>query len=340
MSNEQEKVKMQASNIDEEGNVLYLDQERLNRKVMGYSRFENRPNGLGIFNFLKEHVSARGWNWKAVLAVFRLIVKCSAWMKEGGFKSDLYKKMMMFTPDKERNTSAIVMPLNVDLTDKIEKVTVPMDIIKMALKKTTFIGGMNTCLCRDAQDCQDYPHDVACLFLGEGGRTVVKHGMAKQLTYEEACERVDRAAELGLCGQSLWVEVEQLIWGFRNDQMDQFMEVCFCCPCCCVGMNLSRNATPEVKRRFHAVGWTAVPNRTKCIGCGKCVEGKNSCPQDAIKIGADGKVEINQEYCVGCGICKSKCDFDVIKIKQTMPMRKDMHEYFLDDFNLDINYID
>ena len=45
---------------------------------------------------------------------------------------------------------------------------------------------------------------------------------------------------------------------------------------------------------------------------------------------------IDQELCVGCGICKSRCDLDVIQIKQTMPMRGSVQEYFLKDYNLDL----
>ena len=50
----------------------------------------------------------------------------------------------------------------------------------------------------------------------------------------------------------------------------------------------------------------------------------------------EGKVVINQELCVGCGICKNRCPQEVISIKQTMPMRKDLHEYFAKDYNLDL----
>ena len=57
---------------------------------------------------------------------------------------------------------------------------------------------------------------------------------------------------------------------------------------------------------------------------------------EAITFGEDGKVLINQELCVGCGICKSRCDMDVIKIKQTMPMREDLHDYYATDYNLDL----
>jgi len=334
-------VKKQASNIDEAGNVLYLDEERLARKVVGFPKYENRPNGLGIFNFLLEHlIYMSDKRWPLALKLYRMFVKFSVWMKEGGWKGKLYKTGIMLYPDMEKQTSTVVMPLNVDLTDQSEKVVVPMDIIKKSLETVTFIGGMDTCLCREANNCEDYPHEVACLFLGEAGKTIVKHGLGRQLTYEEACARVDEAAAHGLMGQAVWIEVEQMLWGIRNDQMDKFLEICFCCPCCCIAMRLARNATPAERHRFHPAGWTAVPDRTACTGCQQCVSGPNGCPVEAITFGEDGKVRINQEICVGCGICKSRCPEGVIKIKQTMPMREDLHDYFLTDYNVDLKIWD
>ena len=332
-----EEIKKQASNIDEQGNVLYLDQERLDRKVVGFPPYKNHPNGLGIYNFIKTHVLAmNNKRWPLALKLYKMFVKYSVWMKEGGSKAKFYKTGIMLAPDMEKQTSTLVMPLNVDITDQSEKVVVPMDLLKESLKNITYIAGMDTCLCREANDCDDYPKDIACLFFGEPAKTVVKNGLARQLTYEEACARVDKAAEYGLMAQAVWIEVEQLLWGVRNDEMDKFLEVCFCCPCCCIAMRLARNATSKERHRFHPSGWTAVPDRTKCVGCGKCMTERNGCPVEAITMGEDGKVVINQEICVGCGICKTRCDFDVIKIKQTMPMRKDLHDYFLTDYNLDL----
>ena len=257
--------------IDEHGNVTGFNYERYDNMNMGFKRFENPSNGLGIFNFLKTHVTANDKNWKLVLAVFNFIVACSKCLKKDNFRSRLYKKMMMLTPDKEKNSSGIVMPLNVDLSEAAEKVPVPMDLIKGAIEDAGYIAAMNSCICRDARDCKDYPHDIACLFIGKIGEQVVKHGIARRVDPEEACAIVDRAAEYGLVGHSLWAEVEQLIWGIRNDDLDKFLEICFCCPCCCVSMNLARNAPRDLRNRFHPVGWTAVPDRTKCTGCGECL---------------------------------------------------------------------
>jgi ferredoxin len=324
-------------NIDGEGNVLFLDQARLDRKEVGYPPYRNRPNGLGIKNWILNNLLFMSKKrWPLALKLYHLFVNFSVWMKGGGFKARLYKKAIKIYPDRERPTGTIVLPLNIDLTNGAEKTVVPMDIIKESLKHVDYIAGMDRCLCRDANDCKDFPHDLGCLFLGESAKIVVKHELGRRFTYEEACARVDEAARQGLMGQAVWIEVEQLLWGIPNDLMDHFMEICFCCPCCCITMKLARNATEKERHRFHPSGWTAVPDLTKCTGCGDCLNGLNGCPVEALSIGGDGRIDIDQEKCVGCGICRSRCTHGAIGIKQTMPMRKDLHEYFLKDYNLDL----
>ena len=328
---------MQASNIDEQGNVLYLDRERLDRKENPFPPYKNKSNGLGIYNWLLTHVIYMSRDrWPLALKLYRMFVRFSVWMKEGGWKAKVYKTGIKLSPDMERHTGTVVMPLNVDISGHGEKVVIPLDLIKESLKKVNYIAGMDSCLCREANDCEDYPHDLGCLFLGEAAKIVASHDLGRIISYEEACARVDEAARVGLVGQAVWIEVEQMLWGIPNDIMDDFMEICFCCPCCCIAMRLARNATAAERHRFHPAGWTAVPDRTKCVGCKQCLEGPNGCPVEAISFGEDGKVQIDQEHCVGCGICKARCNFDVIKIKQTMPMRGDLHEYFLKDYKLDI----
>lgn len=75
------------TNIDEQGNVLFLDEERLSRKSAGPSPrplYQNKPNGLGIKNFIVTHTSARQWNWKVVLKVFKKILDLSKHLGKPG----------------------------------------------------------------------------------------------------------------------------------------------------------------------------------------------------------------------------------------------------------------
>lgn len=326
--------------IDDHGNVTGFNTERFARMNKGYRKFRNHSNGLGVLNFIKLRIRANKNNWDLLIRVFHLILAGSKWLDRDSLKGRLYKRIVMLGPEQKRNSGALVLPLNVDLSDYSEKVVVPIDLIKAALAKSDYIAALNRCICRDAEDCKNYPHDLACLFLGRGGEHVVDSGIATRVTYEQACERVDRAAELGLVGQAVWVEVEQFIWGIRNDELDQFLEFCFCCPCCCVTMNLARNAsaTRDIRDRFHPAGWTAVPDRSKCTGCGACLT--VNCPQEALSIGDEGTIEINQNYCTGCGICKARCPQGAIRIRQTMPMRSDIKEYYREEFSLELDMFD
>ena len=42
----------------------------------------------------------------------------------------------------------------------------------------------------------------------------------------------------------------------------------------------------------------------KCIGCGACVEAG---PMGCIKLGEEGKAEIDKTICISCGSCAATC---------------------------------
>jgi len=289
-----------------------------------------KGKGLGISDWIVDRIGVRPATWKPILVLFRLIVAGSKKIDAPIF-GPIYKRLMMFNPVDKRYSSGTVYNLNVDLSKEGESVVLPMDLIKDTLRKASYIASTDVCLCRDANDCQDYPKDVCCLFLSNSGRRIVDHKVGYEISLDDALARVDQAAELGLVGQALWVEVEQFIWGLTNADMEHFIEICFCCPCCCVAFNISKNASRDVKSRFSSSGWTAKVVEDACTGCGACVE---PCPQAAITMGANNIIEINQEFCVGCGICKKHCMEDAIRVTQTRPMLESVQEYFLEDGRL------
>ena len=305
---------------------------------MPFKKYEKEGDGIGVKKFLyTKVVHLRNKTWWVGKALYKYLFGRLKRSRGNEKKMKSFQKLVKLYPPMEKNTGTVTIPLNVDISDKGQKVTVPTELLKEALKKTTFIAGMNQCLCRQSNDCKDFPTDLGCLFIGESSRSVVKYGLAREFTYEEAVERIEKAASLGLHSQTVWIEFEQPIWGIPNSEMDQFLEICFCCPCCCAGMRLAREGGEPVHVRFHPSGWTAVPDRTKCVGCGLCMKDEDGCPMGAISMGEDKKVVIDQDKCLGCGICAKKCKLDAIKIKQTMPMRDDILDYFKDEFNLHLD---
>ena len=328
-------------NVNEQGEVLYLDEDRLRRKERTDKPvFQNHSHGLGVKDTLVPRFSARPWNFEAYATIFRGLHKVLHWSaKPKGPQGNLMRSVLMMNSDRGHSGgTAYNLNVDVDLSDKAQNTVIPIDLVKEAISKADYIGGMEKCLCRTAKHCERVPHDIACLFLSKGGRSAVDHRIARQYSVEEALARVDRAAQNGLVCMSLWIQVEQFVWGLRNDEMSDFVEICFCCPCCCTALNLLKETTPEIRKRFTPSGWTATVNHDKCIDCQKCVTGDAYCPEDAIQFrGSDGKMVVNQETCIGCGYCKERCPTGAIKIQQTMPMRESMHDYALKEVRLDLS---
>ena len=322
-------------NITPDGKVLFLDEERMKRREGHRVPYKNHPNGLGIKNYLVTKILATTpLTWEQTLRNFMLIVAGANLTGKDTLAAKAYKTVMNFEPDNTTHTHGNVMPLNVSVEDEAKTSVLPIDLIMEAIDRAEYIGQMDHCICRSAHECEHFDKNVGCLFFNMAGVTAVKNGLARPVTKDEAKAHVYEARDMGLVGHCLYVEVEQLIWGFRNDKMDEFFEVCFCCPCCCVAMDVCRNANRTIKNRFSGSGFTMVVNHDKCIGCHKCVE---TCPQEIISVREDGKISIDQEHCIGCACCKSVCENDALELKQTMPMRESVHEYFLKEGNIDLN---
>jgi len=61
----------------------------------------------------------------------------------------------------------------------------------------------------------------------------------------------------------------------------------------------------------------AVAEANRCFSCGNCFHCDNCysyCPDNAIIKHADGSLEINYDYCKGCGICATECPCGAIKM--------------------------
>ena len=130
--------------------------------------------------------------------ILKYIFNWRFWIAEITKKSTIYKKIidsLLFKGDE-----IVVIPNTININQKIEaegSEFLPTDIIKEVIKRSSEIVIMNTCLCRSSNNCQDYPQDIGCIFLGPTAKKIPKH-IGKKATVEEALAQVDKADAAGL----------------------------------------------------------------------------------------------------------------------------------------------
>lgn len=224
-------------------------------------------------------------------------------------------------------TQGHVLPINKSL-DKSERIgksmIMPVDLVKKAVKESSYRIILHRCLCRDGFECKSFPRDFGCLMLGEACRRMVDTGIARKVTEEEALAYVDRASELGLVSILGWAEFEAVAKGIPHEDHTNYFEICFCCPCCCLGLRNYKEMLKNDHMRsiFKTIGWQA-QGTEDCISCGKCAD---VCPMESISVDKDG-ISVESK-CIGCGLCSVNCPKKAILMRELVPMKDDLLDYF------------
>ncbi len=235
-------------------------------------------------------------------------------------RSRIFKKIIdkiLFEDDEvyvlpNKNAVNKTITTNIEVNQSFQKDDsefVPSQIIKEVIKEAEDIVIMHKCLCRTSANCEDYPQDFGCIFIGPASRKIAsKYG--RSATVEEALAHVDKADELGLSHvigrnkiDSVWMNVRP---------KEKLLTICHCCPCCCLWKvlpDLDDDISNKVMRLEDVEVHTVSDN---CKMCRKCL-GDDVCFGNAIYI-EDGKISIDQDKCVGCGHCVQTCKFDAIEL--------------------------
>lgn len=285
--------------------------------------YKPRTHILGINNWLKRRTAKTSEAQNFGKMFFKTILFAAPYTKIPLVGDAILKVARMSEKD---HTAGYTLPLNVDLANRIDQSTLPIDLMKKAVEESSYRAIIKTCMCRETFTCKDYPRDLGCLFIGRGAHSVVNNGIATVATVEECYAHIDKAASLGLAGKAFWVEAEEYVWGVKDQDIQNFLEICFCCPCCCAAFNFDRNANRTSLTL--PTGWIAIVEDT-CVKCGACIK---SCPTNLITLG-ETKVSID-EKCSGCGLCIDACAKQKsLKLTQKEAMKEDVKDYF-DGLNL------
>jgi len=127
-----------------------------------------------------------------------------------------------------------------------------------------------------------------CIHTGDLSRWAVEHGMARELSYDEVVELLRECNRDGLVHT---LEINSVI--------------CNCCDDCCAIFHGHKLGAPT----FIPSHFMAQVDEETCNACKTCAE---RCPVGAIEV--DDFSSVNQDICLGCGVCVPTCKTKSMKL--------------------------
>jgi len=223
------------------------------------------------------------------------------------------KDDMMVLPKDEVTKNAVkpVTEIRMNAMAEPEEVVLPSKVVEHFVRNSRYIFRMNTCMCREANQCKDYPIDMGCLFLGKGTLNIDEN-LGRMITQEEAIEHLRKCREAGLVHLIGRNKIDS-VW-LNTGPKEELLSLCSCCPCCCLWKmipDLSREISDMVTR----MPGLEISVSERCIGCGACQE-DGVCYVGAIKV-QGGRARIDDRCCKGCGRCAETCPQGAIDIRVT-----------------------
>jgi len=157
------------------------------------------------------------------------------------------------------------------------------------------------CICRKLKAMQQKPckqtsRTESCLAVGETATMVLKRGVGRAVTRDEALEILTQGENEGLVLQP------------SNTQRAEF--VCSCCGCCCGMLGMQMLLPRPVD--FWTSNFYATVHADDCLRCGKCVD---RCQVGAVSLPKpEGPAAINRRRCIGCGLCVPTCPTTAMRL--------------------------
>ena len=250
--------------------------------------------------------------------------------RKGWFKRLVEKPLAEQSPEKQ--TQIRIVPINAPVKSRANTL-MPYRLIDEVIDQAGFRIILNQCLCRKAMDCERGLVDFGCIFLGEGARYLMQSSdlPAREVSAEEAKAHVRKAEDLKLVPLAGYAPIEHKFFGLPPELGTRFLEICFCCTCCCLALRNARYFSPKSRRNFVNVGFVAKALPT-CKGCFDCVP---ACPTEAIRV-KGAKVWVREDLCIGCGVCQNTCPDKMIRLVQVSPARGGLLDYF-DGIRIDVS---
>jgi UDP-glucose 4-epimerase len=205
----------------------------------------------------------------------------------------------------EASNEAIIIPVHTAVQGS-ESVVLPYPVLSPLVEQASVRFLMNTCMCRQGENCQAYPHDVGCLFLGDGAAEI-NPALGRMVNAGEALAHARQAIERGLVPLIAHNTFDAYVLGIPYRRM---LALCFCCDCCCAVRMVLRDGPPAFWDTVLRVPGLSVTVGEACVSCGACLD---VCPVEAISL-TNGRAHID-DRCKGCGRCVAACPAGAISLQ-------------------------
>lgn len=182
-----------------------------------------------------------------------------------------------------------VIPINIEIPDP--RAVLPVDIVSEMIRRDADLIGVADCYCRRTKQLvgEGCGHPLqTCLVFNKGAESLITHGTARRIDYNEAMAIVWMAEEAGL------------VHNVDNCE-GEIGSVCNCCPCCCI---LLRSWQRGMANAGGPSRYSVAYEPARCQMCAACVR---ICPTGARTLG-DGRILIDDTMCLGCGLCVTACE--------------------------------
>ena len=215
----------------------------------------------------------------------------------------LFKEDHLFFVPQDSVTQRVLIAKEIESPSEV---VLPTQVVEHFIHEANFHWIMNSCICREAEGCQDYPIELGCLFLGEATQGI-NPKLGRSVSKEEALEHVKRCQEAGLVHFVGRNKLDTVWLGIGPGE--KLLTICNCCPCCCL-WGILPNLSPQIRKKFERMPGVSVSVNKNCTGCGLCTQGV--CFTQAITL-EKGQATISAA-CKGCGRCVDVCPTGAIEI--------------------------
>jgi electron transport complex protein RnfB len=201
------------------------------------------------------------------------------------------------------NTAEKILQIDKEVEGATQRVLAIEEIESLLDQYVSY--GVMPCSCQVEHDILgdscDKPKET-CLTFDIIAEFMIDVGIARRLSKEEAIRLLKKYEKSGLVHMTL------------NTQVPNF--ICNCCrDCCAILKSISKFHRPRMfaSSNFRAI----IDHDVDCHECYKCFE---VCPTRAIfpkiELNKQSQFEINQDLCIGCGLCSSNCLIKKIKLSK------------------------